>query len=349
MPKYTHLNWHDKNFYNDHPTRKKVRDTCLERVNWPALCAYASSLKDNRPCTLLDKSTSGGVHLIRLLEFREKETNVQWIARIQLEPSTPETATALEAEIAAMELIRSRNGAGARGGKPGILVVPQIYGYELDDANPVGAAFILMEFLPGSSAMDAAGGYDVHRGRVPVEWKGAFYREMASIQVHLSSICLPKIGTIVKRADGSFDVGPLPGLGGPFSTATDFCKAWAAHAKFSQANAQIQRCAQGVPAVKDLLQSIHDFPPRLSELASKISKYDEGPFPLYHSDLYTSNIIVDDCFRVLGIIDWEGACSVPWEVVEPPLFLAVSCLALWMIPAIMMQTGGLKILIANSA
>jgi hypothetical protein len=199
MPKYTHLNWHNENFYNDHPTRKKVRDSCLERVNWPALCAYASSLKDNRPCTLLDKSTSGGVHLIRLLEFREKETNTQWIARIQLEPSTPEIATALEAEIAAMELIRSRNEAGPRGGKPEILVVPQIYGYKLDDANPVDAAFILMQFLPGSSAMDAAGGYDVHRGRVPVEWRSALYREMARIQVWYASTITNELSVIYLR------------------------------------------------------------------------------------------------------------------------------------------------------
>jgi hypothetical protein len=183
---YTHLNWHDESFYNDHPTRKQMRDACLQRANWPALCAYASSLNGNTPCTLLDKSTSGGVHLIRLVDFKGT-TNTQWIARIQLEPSTPETATALRAEIAAMELVRSRNGDGARGGTTTeILVVPHIYGYEADDANVVGAAFILMELLPGSSAMDAAGGYDVHRGRVPLEWmRRAFYRQMASIQVRL--------------------------------------------------------------------------------------------------------------------------------------------------------------------
>jgi hypothetical protein len=77
--------------------------------------------------------------------------------------------------------------------------VPQIYGYELDDANPVGAAFILMEFLPGSSAMDAAGGYDVHRGRVPVEWRGAFYREMASIQVWYASKITNELSVIYLR------------------------------------------------------------------------------------------------------------------------------------------------------
>lgn len=34
-----------------------------------------------------------------------------------------------------------------------------------------------------------------------------------------------------------------------------------------------------------------------------------------------SNIIVDEEYAVLGIIDWEGASALPWELVEHPLFL----------------------------
>lgn len=30
---------------------------------------------------------------------------------------------------------------------------------------------------------------------------------------------------------------------------------------------------------------------------------------------------MDVSFKVLGVIDWEGACTVPWELFEPPLFL----------------------------
>ncbi|KAH3545720.1 hypothetical protein KXW20_007682, partial [Aspergillus fumigatus] len=52
-----------------------------------------------------------------------------------------------------MELVRARTD----------IPVPRVFGFELDDANPVRAAFILMDFLPGSSAMDAEGGYDAHQ------------------------------------------------------------------------------------------------------------------------------------------------------------------------------------------
>lgn len=37
--------------------------------------------------------------------------------------------------------------------------------------------------------------------------------------------------------------------------------------------------------------------------------------------MYHSNIIVDQQYNVLGVIDWEGACTLPWELVEFPLFL----------------------------
>ena len=44
--------------------------------------------------------------------------------------------------------------------------------------------------------------------------------------------------------------------------------------------------------------------------------YNKGPFPLAHDDFLHSNIIVDeDNFDVTGIIDWEGACTVPWELI----------------------------------
>jgi hypothetical protein len=47
-------------------------------------------------------------------------------------------------------------------------------------------------------------------------------------QVDLSGIQLPKIGTIIAmNADGKFQQGPIPGLGGPFDTVTEFFQAWA--------------------------------------------------------------------------------------------------------------------------
>jgi hypothetical protein len=50
----------------------------------------------------------------------------------------------------------------------------------------------------------------------------------------------------------------------------------------------------------------------------------EGPFPIYHPDFRHSNFIIDKDYNILSIIDWENASSVPWEVVEFPLFLSAT-------------------------
>ncbi|PLB47847.1 hypothetical protein P170DRAFT_437575 [Aspergillus steynii IBT 23096] len=63
------LHWKDEDFYHHHPSYKQQRDACINRVNWDALCRYASSKNSGLPCVLLDKSTIGGIHLIRLLSF----------------------------------------------------------------------------------------------------------------------------------------------------------------------------------------------------------------------------------------------------------------------------------------
>lgn len=171
------LNWKDETYYNQHPHQAKLRDACLSRVNWDALCRYASSKNSGRQCTLLEQNTLGGGHLIRLLRFPSPETSESnqtlWIARIQLEQSTPETESLLCAEINTMELVRIKAG----------IPVPRIYGYELSDGNSVRAAFTLMDFIPGSSAMDADGGFKIHAGRVPDERKKVFFEEVARVQV----------------------------------------------------------------------------------------------------------------------------------------------------------------------
>ncbi len=126
---------------------------------------------------------------------------------------------------------------------------------------------------------------------------------------------------MLRREDGTYDVGPIPDIGGPFETATGFFKAWASQAKFPTSEQDIRKSMVGGP-VEEVLSSISEFPAQINALASALSSFDKGPFPIYHPDLYQSNVIVDDKFQVLALIDWQGSWSVPWELVEFPLFLS---------------------------
>lgn len=42
-------------------------------------------------------------------------------------------------------------------------------------------------------------------------------------------------------------------------------------------------------------------------------------FPLNHMDLGTQNILVDDTFNFVAIIDWEFAQTAPWQVNRYPM------------------------------
>lgn len=63
-----------------------------------------------------------------------------------------------------------------------------------------------------------------------------------------------------------------------------------------------------------MISAIQNFPKVILEMADKISILNHGPFPLCHGDFSHHNVIVDDEYNILGLIDWEAALAGPWEV-----------------------------------
>lgn len=112
----------------------------------------------------------------------------------------------------------------------------------------------------------------------------------------MAAVRFPKIGSIIKLSDGTYYVGAIPGIGGPYNEDT---------------------IRQGTPPeyVDEIWESINEFPSRLANFAQHHSLR-RGPFPIIHTDLYKSNILVDSEFCFQGVIDWENAIVAPWEMVE---------------------------------
>jgi hypothetical protein len=139
----------------------------------------------------------------------------------------------------------------------------------------------------------------------------------------MTSLRLSKIGTITLNEDGKYEAGPIPGIGGPFDTAASFFKAWADSAKFKRDNETITRMMQRGPISADeMIKILNEFPSQIKAIAGQLPFRNEGQFPLCHSDFIHSNIMVDEAnFNVTGIIDWEGACTVPWALIAYPDFL----------------------------
>lgn len=139
----------------------------------------------------------------------------------------------------------------------------------------------------------------------------------------MSAIRFPMIGSIIKLSDGTYTVGPLPDIGGPFATAAEFFCAWAANRKFPFSEEWIRNRTQSQNIDVDaIIKSIKEFPAQLVTFA-KHHQFRSGPFPVIHTDFYKSNVLIDSEYRVQGVIDWENAMVGPWEVVEFPKDLSI--------------------------
>lgn len=124
------------------------------------------------------------------------------------------------------------------------------------------------------------------------------------------------------NADGSYHQGPIPGLGGPFDTATEFFQAWANKTKFGMTDEQLREACG--PYAAEIIPSVSSFAKSIGELANTLSVRDDGPFPLCHGDFGHNNIIVDDQYHILSVIDWEMAFAGPWEIFgDFPLTLSI--------------------------
>lgn len=115
-------------------------------------------------------------------------------------------------------------------------------------------------------------------------------------------------------------MGPLPSIGGPFDTVTEYLEAWAKTVQFPYMDTLRESCGDKSDKIET---SILSFPLRVKELAATIPIRNQGPFPLMHNDFGHNNIVVDDNWKVLGVIDWEHAWSAPWEFNDFPLALRV--------------------------
>lgn len=271
--------------------------------------------------------------MVRIICFEDR---TRWIARLRMPARTPisgeksiqdaNDALLLQREVDCLMLVKEQTS----------IPVPEVYGYMASPDNEIGAPFMLMECLNGNVALD------LNFNHIPEEYKDKFFEAMAKIQVcsvgslstrlgpmdadifqtEISSIRFPKIGALVRRKDGGYDVGPLPGIGGPFATATEYFQAWATNVRYPRSESYI-RAACG-PHAEEVLSTTTAFPLEISRCANRLAAIaDRGPFPLCHVDFGHNNIIVDNEYNILGVIDWEHAFSSPWETTYFPLILQV--------------------------
>ncbi|KAI9789351.1 MAG: hypothetical protein M1816_006240 [Peltula sp. TS41687] len=283
-------------------------------VDWNALLTEVQRLGETPDCTYEGPYHAGGRHIVRRLVFADERE--PWLARIPIIPAKPpfgdeersgwwttERKFTMESEIATMKYIA----------ETGKVPVPSIYGHKASvERNPVKLPYLLMQCIRGNMFYDL-GGPSV----LACEQRAKVQRSIALLQYQMATVSLSKLGSLVLKADGTVEIGPLPasfGFQGPFTSPAGFFISWAAHAK-SASSAFLHDQFEDDLTLRDLKQAVISFPSRLKEtMEQRPPSACETGYPIVHRDFLMHNILFDDAYNVVGVIDWEGAHSAPFEV-----------------------------------
>lgn len=137
-------------------------------------------------------------------------------------------------------------------------------------------------------------------------------------QAQLATLSFPLIGSICGITDlgepviGKMSTAASDGFfpPGPFSTAIEFFTA-AGKAALRRADVcdgtSSHLIRLGALVFLDIVQE------------TELFRESQARYPLNHIDLGTHNILVDDNFNFLAIIDWEFAQTAPWQVNHYPM------------------------------
>lgn len=205
-------------------------------------------------------------------------------------------------EVTTMQLVRNTTN----------IPVPAVYDYSADAENRLQTPYILMENLPGRpyphpfTQLKAI--TDAQILKINAQLVGYSHQ--------LSNITFDSIGQLVPRNGTQAEavtldnvcVGPIVDrkgrLYGPFSEAGEF---YTTRARVVL-EGELELGQEADPPVESA---------RLHSYAAHFVSPQKRVFPLKHIDLHWQNVLLDLDLIVVGIIDWDGAQTVPRESFEP--------------------------------
>lgn len=299
--------------------------TFFAAVRWDSLLALSSKHRDGIPCSFGEKFSIGHFNMVRRIVFAD---GVSWVARLRLPRLASlgglealDDASTFKAEIASMKFFKyvvfenawdlCRPCASVRRVKTSI-PVPEVYSYSVDTENYVGAPYILMDYIHGTVATElrVAKNCDVDLfGTLQQDRK--FRQQMAGIQVALSLFEFDQIGSLYEdEVTSKFFIGPDVETGrGPWASPMDYYT--------DLANHELQSCVAHAPA--DVQTSWSFAIPVL--LKHLISVYGHNStsndlFKLTNRDFGAHNLLVNNDFEIVGVIDLDGVIAAPIEVVS---------------------------------
>ncbi|OCL08288.1 hypothetical protein AOQ84DRAFT_407192 [Glonium stellatum] len=288
--------------YQEHDALHQRATTFLQQVGWEAVTRICSQKHQNIPCRLQNNFAVGRFNLVRHLIF---EDGIEWAVRLRLPelPSDSDTAKVqdvelmMRCEIASMKYLKQKTS----------ILVPEIHHYDLNPNNEVGARFVVVDYINGTTAYRL-----LMRKQRPLftfgteEQSAKLKQQMAQIQVELARCQFGQIGSLRHDEDSSeFTIGPDVETGlGPWKSS------------FAYYHDVVERSLKSCASKKELNNRQSFAAPILfKDLVHRYCSDDTGPFSLANRDFGFHNILVDDNFSIVGVIDFAGIMAAPKEIV----------------------------------
>jgi hypothetical protein len=204
---------------------------------------------------------------------------------------------------------------------------PQLIGYGLtgNSRHRLGLPFLILTHVPGKPLA-------VVWKELKTKSKEKIYDQLVDLVLQLRSHPFDRIGSLTLDDSGHWILANRPltkslaalsrdgipiQLKQSYTTVTDYFADYFTHHR--------RRFIEQPNGAFDLEDAREKYA-GLSLFESIIPQYvrfNEGPFLLTHGDLHQPNLIVDDNFQILAVLDWEWSCVLPIQVAcLPPTCLS---------------------------
>ncbi|KAL2022127.1 hypothetical protein VTK56DRAFT_5956 [Thermocarpiscus australiensis] len=253
-------------------------------------------------CTVATKLTRGASHEIFTLQFQEASTAPESLARAgfcciaRFTRGNSHSAKSLS-EIATTRYLKRFTE----------IPVPEIYYYDLDPDNDIGAPFVLMEKMPGRHL------HKLWEG-LTLEHKKSALSQMASIIAQLASLEFDQIGSLEEHGIGPLISPCFEHPKGPFQSVGEYLLSF------------VSAESAESPELKDLFRQVREEIERFLAVTGH-APYLQPPFCLIHADFDGQNMLFleppdGSGLRLTGLIDFEYACTGPLHFLyEYPIFI----------------------------
>ncbi|KAL6809370.1 kinase-like domain-containing protein [Trichoderma sp. SZMC 28013] len=232
--------------------------------------------------------TSGFNNVVLELAFSDE---VYWIVRIPYQDFNDSDRISMLSEIATMKIIQEKT----------TIPIPRVFEFEASADQPFGYPYIIMEYLSGRILPNGLA------TSTPIQYRVKVAQQLANVFSELQKFTFSRIGRLWcgENVDQPVKIMAMAwhSSSGPLETSLEYF--------YNQRQSENREILSLHPHDPDWRTACWVLKTALTHII--IEDRVRGPFPLCHLDLHFGNMLFDNEYNLVGIIDWSHAQAGPLE------------------------------------